>query len=64
MCKKFFFSVWEYMDKIDEKKSVWISMVVIVSVNVLFWFFSMFYSNFNIRIEKIISLLNGILFLC
>lgn len=63
MCKKFFFSVWEYMDKIDEKKSVWISMVVIVSVNVLFWFFSMFYSNFNIRIEKIISLLNGILFL-
>lgn len=64
MCKKFFFSVWEYMDKIDEKKSVWISMVVVVSVNVLFWFFSMFYSNFNIRIEKIISLLNGILFLC
>lgn len=52
------------MDKIDEKKSVWISMVVVVSVNVLFWFFSMFYSNFNIRIEKIISLLNGILFLC
>lgn len=64
MCKKFFFSVWEYMDKIDEKKSVWISMVVIVSVNVLFWFFSMFYSNFNIRIGKIISLINGILFLC
>lgn len=64
MCKKFFFSVWEYMDKIDEKKLVWISMVVVVSVNVLFWFFSMFYSNFNIRIEKIISLLNGILFLC
>lgn len=64
MCKKFFFSVWEYMVKIDEKKSVWISMVVVVSVNVLFWFFSMFYSNFNIRIEKIISLLNGILFLC